>query len=55
MRQVPAAAADVRHGKWDRDAFQGRELYGKTVGIVGYGRLGHIVARYLQAFDMRGW
>ena len=53
LRQVPAAAADVRDGNWDRDSFQGRELYGKTVGIVGYGRLGHIVARYLQAFDMR--
>ena len=53
LRQVPAATADVRHGNWDRDAFQGRELYGKTVGIIGYGRLGHIVARYLQAFDMR--
>jgi D-3-phosphoglycerate dehydrogenase len=53
LRQVPAAAADVREGNWDRDAFQGRELYGKTAGIVGYGRLGHIVARYLQAFDMR--
>ena len=40
-------------GYWDRDAFRGRELYGKTAGVVGYGRLGHIVARYLQAFDMR--
>lgn len=53
LRQVPAATADAAAGHWDRDRFQGRELYGKTAGIVGYGRLGHIVARYLQAFDMR--
>jgi D-3-phosphoglycerate dehydrogenase len=53
MRKSPAAVVDTRSGHWDRDSFQGRELYGKTAGVVGYGRLGHIVARYLQAFDMR--
>jgi len=53
LRQIPAAAADTLSGRWNRDAFQGRELYGKTAGVVGYGRLGHIVARYLQMFDMR--
>jgi D-3-phosphoglycerate dehydrogenase / 2-oxoglutarate reductase len=53
LRQIPSAVADTRLGHWDRDAFQGRELYGKTAGVIGYGRLGHIVARYLQAFDMR--
>jgi len=53
LRQIPAAVASTRKGEWNRDTFQGRELYGKTVGIVGYGRLGTIVARYLQAFDMR--
>jgi D-3-phosphoglycerate dehydrogenase len=53
LRNIPAAVADTRTGNWERDAFQGRELYGKTAGVVGYGRLGHIVARYLQAFDMR--
>ncbi len=53
LRQIPAAVVDTRQGHWNRDDFQGRELYGKTVGIVGYGRLGTIVARYLQAFDMR--
>ena len=53
VRHIPAAVADTRRGSWDRDTFQGRELYGKTAGVVGYGRLGQIVARYLQAFDMR--
>jgi D-3-phosphoglycerate dehydrogenase len=53
LRQVPAAAADVQAGGWRRDRFQGSEIYGKTVGIVGYGRLGQIVSRYLKAFDAR--
>jgi D-3-phosphoglycerate dehydrogenase / 2-oxoglutarate reductase len=51
LRHVPPAAAHVQDGGWDRDLFKGRELYGKAIGIVGYGRLGRIVARYLQAFD----
>lgn len=51
LRSVPAAVSHVRRGGWDRDHFKGRELYGKTVGVVGYGRLGRIVARYLAAFD----
>jgi len=53
IRHIPAAAAHVVEGGWDRDRFQGVELYGKTVAVVGYGRLGRIVARYLQAFDCR--
>ena len=53
LRRIPQAAAGVRAGNWNRDAFKGSELYGKTVGVVGYGRLGQIVARYLRAFDTR--
>lgn len=53
MRHLPAAAAHVAKGDWTRDLFRGRELYGKTVGVVGYGRLGRIVAHYLKAFDTR--
>lgn len=51
IRKIPAATTDVILGSWRRDPFQGSELYGKTVGLVGYGRLGKIVARYLRAFD----
>jgi D-3-phosphoglycerate dehydrogenase len=51
IRHIPQAAADVAAGHWRRDRFQGSELYGKTIGIVGFGRLGQIVSRYLQAFD----
>jgi len=53
LRRVPTALEHVRNGGWNRDLFKGRELFGKTVGIVGYGRLGRIVARYLRAFDTR--
>jgi D-3-phosphoglycerate dehydrogenase len=53
LRRLPAAAAHVRDGGWDRDLFKGGEIYGKTAGIVGYGRLGRRVAHYLRAFDAR--
>jgi D-3-phosphoglycerate dehydrogenase len=53
LRHIPQACAHARYGDWNRDLFRGRELHGKTAGIVGYGRLGRIVARYLRAFDTR--
>lgn len=53
LRRIPAAAAHVVEGGWNRDLFLGSELYGKTVAVIGYGRLGRIVARYLNAFDCR--
>ena len=52
MRNISRAAESVLAGQWDRDTFRGHELYGKTAGIVGLGRLGTIVARYLDAFGM---
>jgi D-3-phosphoglycerate dehydrogenase len=51
IRNLPAATAHARMGGWNRDQFKGRELRGKTVGVVGYGRLGRIVSRYLKGFD----
>jgi D-3-phosphoglycerate dehydrogenase len=53
LRRLPAAAAHTRDGQWDRDLFIGRELRGKTLGVIGYGRLGRIVAGYGTAFRMR--
>jgi D-3-phosphoglycerate dehydrogenase len=53
LRHLPEAVHDVRAGGWNRDQFKGRELYRKTVGIIGFGRLGRIVARYLLAFGAR--
>ncbi len=53
QRHTVEASSHVRAGGWTRDWFRGAELYEKTVGIVGYGRLGRLVARYLLAFDCR--
>ena len=52
-RNIPAADASVRAGEWDRKRFQGRELMGKTLGVVGLGRIGQAVAARARAFDMR--
>jgi D-3-phosphoglycerate dehydrogenase len=53
LRRLPYAARDAAQGAWNRDAFKGHELHGKTVGLVGYGRLGQLVAQCLQGFDVR--
>lgn len=50
LRRIPQAARDTELGGWNRDAFRGSELHQKTVGVVGYGRLGRLVARYFHAF-----
>ncbi|MCP3880495.1 MAG: hypothetical protein GY701_19210 [Sulfitobacter sp.] len=53
LRRVPGAAREVHDGGWDRDRFRGHEVYGKSVGVIGYGRLGSIVADYFQALGAR--
>jgi D-3-phosphoglycerate dehydrogenase len=53
MRQVPAADASVRRGEWARARFKGVELRGRTLGLVGAGRIGGEVARRARAFGMR--
>jgi D-3-phosphoglycerate dehydrogenase len=52
-RPVPQAAASMRAGQWDRKSFSGLELFRKTLGIVGLGRIGGEVAKRAQAFGMR--
>lgn len=49
LRHIPEAAASTVAGAWDRDRFRGREIFEKTVGIIGVGRLGTIVAGYFRA------
>jgi D-3-phosphoglycerate dehydrogenase len=51
-RKVPAAAQSMAEGKWDRKQFEGVELRGKTLGILGLGRIGTMVAKVAQAFGM---
>ncbi|WP_428938599.1 2-hydroxyacid dehydrogenase [Fontivita pretiosa] len=53
VRRLPAAVAAARQGIWGRDRFRGHQLSGKTLGVLGYGRLGRIVAEYGKAFRMR--
>src|SRR5262245_50422821 len=51
-RQVPAADASTRAGKWERSRFMGSQLAGKTLGIIGMGRIGREVARRAAGLDM---
>ena len=52
-RNIPRADATIRSGRWDRAAFRGVELHGKTLGLVGLGRIGALVAQRALAFGMR--
>jgi D-3-phosphoglycerate dehydrogenase len=51
-RQIPAADATLRQGTWKRSTFMGVEVDGKTVGVVGLGRIGVLVAQRLAAFGV---
>lgn len=53
LRQVPAANASVQAGEWERARYTGRELRGKTLGIIGLGKIGKAVARRALGFEMR--
>jgi D-3-phosphoglycerate dehydrogenase len=52
-RHLPDAVASLRAGRWERKPFIGIELHGKTLGIVGLGRIGGAVATRAQAFGMQ--
>lgn len=52
-RHVAAADATLRDGKWERHRFRGVELHGKSLGVVGLGRIGTLVAQRASAFGMR--
>lgn len=52
-RKVPQAYASMAAGKWDRKQFQGTELAGKTLGVLGLGRIGTEVAKRALAFGMK--
>jgi D-3-phosphoglycerate dehydrogenase len=52
-RRIPEADASLRRGQWERKRLQGVELHGKTLGVVGLGRIGALVAQRASAFGMR--
>jgi len=51
-RMIPAADQSTKAGKWERKKFTGTELFGKTLGIVGLGRIGFLTAMRAKAFGM---
>lgn len=51
-RNVPQAHASLAGGEWERPRFKGAELYGKRLGVIGFGRIGQLVARRAQGFEM---
>jgi D-3-phosphoglycerate dehydrogenase / 2-oxoglutarate reductase len=53
LRRVPDANASVRGGEWERSRYTGRELRGKTLGVIGLGKIGRAVARRATGFEMR--
>jgi D-3-phosphoglycerate dehydrogenase len=52
-RNIPQAHASLTSGKWERSKFSGVELYEKTLGIIGFGRIGQLVAQRAKGFGMR--
>lgn len=52
-RRIPMAHATMNEGKWDRKKFTGNELYNKTLGVVGFGRIGREVAARAASFKMK--
>src|SRR3989338_4796697 len=52
-RNIPQADESVKKGEWERKRFMGTEVYGKTLGIIGLGRIGTEVAKRATAFGMK--
>ena len=52
-RFLPQADKSIKEGKWEKKSFEGHEIFGKTLGLIGSGRIGAEVAKRAQAFGMR--
>jgi len=52
LRKIPQASSSTKNGEWARKKFQGTELFGKNLGIIGFGRIGSEIAKRAKAFQM---
>ncbi len=52
-RNIPRGTSSLKAGRWDKKLLQGREVYNKTIGVVGYGKIGSIVADRARGLRMR--
>ena len=52
-RNIPQASASLKEGKWEKKKFQGREIFNKTLGVIGVGRIGRLVAERAKAMEMK--
>ena len=53
VREIPQADAGLKGGKWLKKELEGTELFGKTLGVIGFGRIGAAVGQRAKAFDMK--
>jgi D-3-phosphoglycerate dehydrogenase / 2-oxoglutarate reductase len=53
LHQIPIADRSIRSGKWDRRSYMGREAFGKTLGILGFGNVGRLVADRARGLHLR--
>jgi D-3-phosphoglycerate dehydrogenase len=52
-RHIPQASASMKAGKWEKNAFTGMELSGRTLGVLGLGNIGRVAAQVAQGIGMR--
>ena len=52
-RNIPQATASLKQGKWEKKKFEGWELFDKTLGVIGVGRIGRLVAEMAKGFKMK--
>ena len=52
-RNIPQATASLKQGKWEKKKFQGWEVFDKTLGVIGIGRIGHLVAERAKGMKMK--
>ena len=51
-RNIPQASASMKEGKWEKKKFQGSEIFNKTIGIIGLGKIGSVVAERAKGLSM---